>query len=79
MWVPLLACPAVRLNSKITFENDDRKSRESRDWTSQQWHPRPDISWWDRLPACLRMTGKMPVPLQDARRHQIIFLFRHYF
>ena len=58
MWVPLLACPAVRLRSEKNFENDDMKHC----WTSQQWHATPGIGWWDRLPACLLgMTGKMPV------------------
>jgi hypothetical protein len=58
MWVPLLACPAVRLSAEKTLENDDRKHC----WASQQWHPTPDIDWWGRLPACLLgMTGKMPV------------------
>jgi hypothetical protein len=78
MWVPLLACPAVRLRSEKDLNNDDRKSRESRDSASQQWHPTPDIGWWDRLPACLLgMTGKMPVATKSFSLSAITFENRY--
>ena len=59
---------------KKLFENDDRKHC----WASQQWHPLPDVSWWDRLPACLLgMTGKMPVATKSFSFSAITFENRY--